>query len=66
MWCPKCHITLNLIREELRDLDLEWGNLHTTTEYICPECQRTFLTSSYYEVKFIEENFIETNEEEDN
>lgn len=59
MNCPKCNCALSLIREELVDLDLDWGGkLHTTSEYICPKCQRTFLTSSYYGVNFIEEDFI--------
>lgn len=61
MNCPKCNVMLNFIREELIDVDLENGTLHTSTEYICPKCQRTFLTASYYTTKFIEENFIEGN-----
>lgn len=59
MRCPKCHVLLNFIREEVGDVDLDYGKFHTTTEYICLKCQRTFLTSSYYGLKFIEEKFID-------
>lgn len=62
MNCPKCNAQLNFIHEELLDVDLENGNLHTSNEYICPQCQRTFLTASYYKVNFVEEYFVEGDE----